>query len=133
MRHLGIILTTSLLVLLVAFQANARPDKRFDKTTNTCRILNVGQLNWDTQPWGKGAKVFKESCKSCHHRGNDKGARFLWAESKTSKGWDRVFAEKYPQCAKDGYWADLNLENQLILNDYLYRWSVNSRDLTDSC
>ena len=133
MKNCGIMFGTGLLVLLLAFQANARPDKRYDKTTETCRILNTGQTDWDSQPWGKGAKIFKQSCKSCHYRGNDKGAPFLWAESKTSRGWNRVFFKKYPKCAKQGEWAELSLDSQLILNDYLYRWSSDSRDMNDNC
>lgn len=133
MKQCGVIFGAGLLVLLLAFQANARPDKRYDKTTETCRMLNQGQNDWDSQPWGKGAQVFKQSCKSCHYRGNDKGAPFLWAESKTSKGWNRVFYKKYPKCAKQGDWAGLTIDNQLKLNDYLYRWSADSRDINDNC
>jgi hypothetical protein len=116
-----------------AFQAEARPTTRFDATTKTCRIFEDGQAEWDSNAWGEGGKVFKQVCKSCHFRGNKKDAPFLWPESKSSRGWNRVFAKKYPDCAQDGSWSDMNLNQQLKLNDYLYRFARDSEDISDNC
>jgi len=121
------------MTVLLACQAQARPKTRFDATTQTCRILNRGQLDWDSQPYGEGGKVFREFCKSCHTRDNDKGAPFLHSESKTSEGWNRVFAKRYPKCAKDGTWDALTQEQLLKVNDYLFRFALNSEGLNDSC
>ncbi len=124
----GILVVSAFCVL----EADARPDKRFDETTQTCRVLDQGQLEWDSRPWGEGGKVFKQVCKSCHTRDNDKGAPFLWVESKSSKAWNRVFFQKYPKCSKNGSWDDMTLDQQLKLNDYLFRFGENSMDLYDS-
>jgi len=103
------------------------------KITKTCRILEYGPLEWDSRPWGEGGKVFREVCKVCHTRNNDKGAPFLYAESKTPAAWNRVFAQKYPKCAQNGSWDKITLDQQLKLNDYLYRFGLNSEDFNDSC
>ena len=71
-------------------------------------------------------------CKSCHFRDNKKGAPFLWSESKSSRAWNRVFAKRYPDCAKDGSWSAMNLDQQLKLNDYLYRFARDSQDISDN-
>lgn len=126
----------ALVVLLIAapaMQAQARPQTRFDETTQTCRVLDDGQLEWESSAWGKGGKLFQNLCQSCHTRDNDKGASFLWVESKTSKAWNRVFTQKYPACAKDGSWQSMTMDDQLMLNDYLYRWAKNSQDINDNC
>src|SRR5210317_2062828 len=104
-------------VLSVPVNGEATPKKRFDEQTQTCRILDFYNSGWVSE----GSKIFSESCKNCHYRDNDKGAKFLHSESKTMKGWNRVFFKKYPQCAKDGYWADLTPDDLLKLNDYLFR------------
>ena len=118
---------------LIAVELHAAPKSRFDETTQTCRLLDDGPLEWESRPWGQGGKLFQERCKSCHSQGNSKGAPSLWVESKTSKAWNRVFFEKYPSCAKDGSWGTMTTEEQMRLNDYLYRWAKNAQDLTDSC
>ena len=129
----AIVLTVILLTVSIALQAEARPKKRYDATTKTCRILDYGPLEWDSRAWGEGGKVFQEVCKVCHTRDNDKGAPFLYTESKTPQAWNRVFAQKYPKCAKDGAWDKITLDQQLKLNDYLYRFGLNSEDVNDSC
>jgi hypothetical protein len=129
----GVIAVMVLSLMGVALQAAARPAKRFDETTQTCRIIGDGPLEWESSAWGQGGKMFKSLCQSCHSRNNDKGAPFLWVESKTSNGWNRVFTQKYPQCAKDGSWQAMTMEEQLMVNDYLYRWAKNSADLNDNC
>ncbi|MBU0681294.1 MAG: hypothetical protein KKD73_07720 [Proteobacteria bacterium] len=129
----GAIALIFVLCLGVAMQAYARPAKRFDESTKTCRVLDDGPLEWESSSWGQGGKMFKSLCQSCHHPGNDKGASFLWVESKTSKAWNRVFTQKYPQCAKDGSWQSMTMDQQLMVNDYLYRWAKNSADLNDNC
>lgn len=113
--------------------AMARPGSRFDEGTKTCRILNAPPLDWASQEYGEGGKVFKSLCKSCHAKDNQKNAPFLWVESKTSAGWNRVFTQKYPKCAQDGSWASLTPDQLLKLNDYLYRFSSDSLDLSDNC
>ena len=113
-------------VIFTAFCANASPTKRFDPTTKTCRIFN-----FDTNWWGTGSKIFKQNCKSCHYRGNDKNAPFLYTESKSPRAWNRVFYKKYPQCAKDGSW-NLELKEQLVLNDFLYKYGADTYDANDA-
>ncbi|MBC8317257.1 MAG: hypothetical protein H8E41_05085 [Desulfobulbaceae bacterium] len=104
----------------------ASPDKRFDATTNTCRIFG-----FDTAWWGEGNKTFKQNCKSCHYRNNDKGAPFLYAESKSPRAWNRVFYKKYPACAKDGSW-NIDLQQQLALNDFLYKYGADTYNAYDA-
>lgn len=132
MKH-GICALLFLLLMGQAIDAGARPEKRYDKTTDTCRLIGEGRLDWESSAWGTGGKIFKNLCQSCHSRDNDKGAPFLWVESKTSGAWNRVFSQKYPQCARDGSWQSMTLQEQLMVNDYLYRWAKNSRDLGDNC
>lgn len=115
-----------------ALSVSATPKKRYDKNTGSCRILDKGPLEWESLPWGQGGKGFKQVCKSCHSRDNDKGARYLWEESKSSKGWNRIFATMRAECAKDGSWASLSDEQLLMVNDYLYRWSSTSLSRNDS-
>ena len=109
-------------------RAEASPRKRLDERTQVCRILTFYNSGWASE----GSKIFEESCKKCHHRGNDKGATFLYSESKTMKGWNRVFFERYPKCAKDGEWANLSEEQILKLNDYLYKNAANTYDANDA-
>lgn len=133
MNRFAMSLAALLLVPAFTSQANAAPQTRYDATTQTCRVLSDGPLEWDSRPWGEGGKLFKDVCKGCHTRDNDKGAPFLWVESKTSAGWNRVFETRSPKCAKTGAWEGINLDQQMKLNDYLYRWAANSRDKNDSC
>lgn len=74
---------------------------RFDPSTQTSRAMEFGNT-WE------GYKLFQSNCKSCHFRGNDKGAQFLDTDSLTMRGWNMVFYKKYPRCAKDGSWAKLS-------------------------
>ena len=113
--------------LAFAAAAGASPQQRFDSGTKTCRVFG-----FDSGWWGTGGQIWRSKCKSCHTRDNDKGASFLYMESKSSKAWDRVFLEKYPQCAKDGEWDSLTMEETLQLNDYLYRFGANTYDPNDA-
>lgn len=106
--------------------AQASPGKRFDERTQTCRILTFYNSGWVSE----GSRIFAASCKGCHSRGNDQGAPFLYSESKTMKGWNRVFSERYPKCAKTGAWAKLGEDDLLRLNDYLYRNAASTYDAT---
>lgn len=129
---------TSVAILFVislgpVLTAEARPEFRFDQKSETCRNLKDGQLEWDSRGYGEGGTSFKNLCQACHARDNDHGAPFLWSESKTSAAWNRVFTERYPDCAKDGSWNSLTAEQLLKVNDYLYRFSENSRDTFDNC
>lgn len=122
-----------LLLISVAFvaPAMASPGHRYDYTTKSCRNFSDGQTEWDSRPWGEGGKVFRQVCKKCHFRGNKEGAKFLHVESKTSKAWNRVFAEHRVKCAKEGAWDGITLEQQLKLNDYLFRFAAWSQDAFD--
>ena len=129
----GVIALVVLLLVGVAIQAYARPASRYDENTKTCRVIGDGPLEWESRAWGQGGKVFKSVCQSCHSRDNDKDAPFLWVESKNSKAWNRVFTTQYPQCAKDGSWQSMTMDDQLMVNDYHYRWAKNSADINDNC
>jgi hypothetical protein len=98
--------------------ANAESTKRYDASTKTCRKLDPDDVL-------RGYKLFKEFCKECHNRKNSQ-AKFLYNESNTPKAWDRVFFAKYPKCAKDGSWNNLHLDDQLVLNDYLYNTGADT-------
>jgi hypothetical protein len=129
MRVTAFLISTALLVVFcLPVTGQASPRKRFDEETQTCRILDFYNSGWVSE----GSKIFAESCKNCHYRENDKGAKFLYSESKTMKGWNRVFNKKYPQCAKDGYWSGLTPEDLLKINDYLFRNAANTYDPVDA-
>jgi len=120
---------------LITSLVQARPTKRLDERTGTCRLLDEGQLAWESEPWGRGGQKFKEVCQGCHFKGNDKGIPFLYAQSKMSKGWNRVFSKRRVQCAKDGSWDVLSEEDIEFINDYLYRnaaWTYDPNN-GDSC
>jgi hypothetical protein len=123
-----LIMTALLAVFCLPATGQATPKKRFDEETQTCRILDFYNSGWVSD----GSRIFAESCKNCHSRDNDKGAKFLHSESKTMKGWNRVFYKKYPQCARDGYWAKLAPDDLLKLNDYLFRNAANTYDPVDA-
>lgn len=127
MRTIGIAVLLLTLLTFVS-QAMASPESRYDATTKQCRNIADGQLEWDSRPWGAGGKAFAQVCKKCHFRGNNEGAPFLYVESKTSKGWNRVFAQRKVKCAKEGAWDGMTLDQQLKLNDYLYRFGAWSQD-----
>lgn len=133
MKKLSIAIIPIIISAAFALQANARPELRFDDNTQTCRNLKDGQLEWDSRGYGEGGQIFKELCKSCHSRGNATGAPFLWSESKTSQAWNRVFTQRYPQCAQNSSWDRVTAEQLRKVNDYLYRFSENSRDMFDNC
>jgi len=125
MQHTVRTVTFVLLALVLsAGVAFASPDKRLDAATGTWRPLNFYNAGWVS----KGAKIFKESCKSCHYKGNDQGAPFLHAESYPSKGWNRVFAERWPKCAKNGAWDKLSQDDLEQLNDFLFMNAANTYD-----
>jgi len=109
------------MALVTASVLHARPAKRLDERTQMCRIINQGQLGWDSEPWGLGNRKFQEVCKSCHSRDSDKGAPFLHAQSYVSNGWNRVFAKRRVACAKNGSWDSLSEEELQVINDFLYR------------
>ncbi|MBU0675610.1 MAG: hypothetical protein KJ950_13290 [Proteobacteria bacterium] len=133
MRNILFFILFLMITWALAQPADARPKNRLDATTKTCRVLESGPLEWASRPWGEGGKAFKEVCQGCHFKGNDRGATFLWVESKTSAAWNRVFEQKYPKCAKDGSWEVLDPEQKMRVNDYLFRWGKNSQSLGDNC
>lgn len=121
MRRRIIVLAGGLLIVVAAAVASARPAKRLDPVTQTCRVFTPATIE-------EGFHLFRSVCKSCHSRNNTAGAPFIHSESKISKAWNRVFAQRYPACAKNGSWAALTEEQLQRLNDYLY---MNSADAYD--
>lgn len=120
--HRGIMAAIAgLLIMLVATAVSARPDKRPDPVTKTCRIFTPEAI-------AEGAQLFRSLCKGCHARDNDVGAPFLHSESKISRAWNRAFAQRYPACAQDGSWASLTDEQLRRVNDFLF---MNSADAYD--
>lgn len=118
----GIIVATGgLLLCLVAVVVSARPAKRLDPTTKTCRVFTPAAID-------EGRQLFQSVCKSCHSRDNKVGAHFLHSESLISRAWNRVFAKRYPACAKDGSWASLGDEQLRRVNDFLFMNSADSYD-----
>ena len=113
--------TVCIVTMMFVSSLHARPGERFDERTQMCRIINQGTLGWESEPWGLGNKKFQEVCKNCHSRDNDKDAPFLHAKSFVSEGWNRVFAKRRVQCAKDGSWDGLTEEELQVVNDFLYR------------
>ncbi|MFA7348172.1 MAG: hypothetical protein WCZ86_10455 [Desulfurivibrionaceae bacterium] len=94
---------------------------RFDPATQTSRAMEF-KNTFD------GHKLFKSNCKSCHYRGNDKGARYMNEDARTMRGWNVVFFRKNVRCAKDGAWAKLSAEELTNLNDYLYSVAYDTWD-----
>ena len=127
-KKIGLFMVGVALIAGVA-EVNAWPGKRFDSTTNTCRSIGSGKLEWESRPWGTGGRGFDRVCKSCHYRDNDKGVPFLYVESKCSKAWNRIFAQKKVKCAQDGSWDSLSMDELLKVNDYLYRFAKGSQDI----
>ncbi len=114
-----------LLCLGLAAVVSASPTKRYDPATKSCRFFTQQTL------W-KGYQGFRNFCKTCHYKGNDKGAKFLHTESKTMKGWNRVFSTRYPQCAKNGTWDKLQPQDLQFINDYLYKKAADTYDPYDA-
>lgn len=112
-----------LAVLIYSMPAYAKPVTRFDAASNTCRVLSEGPLYWESYAFGEGGKTFKAKCQNCHNSRNDKGAHFLWSESKNQDAWNRVFATRYPKCAQDGSWDGISEEQLRRVNDYLWRFA----------
>lgn len=94
---------------------------RFDPATMSSRALEYKNTL-------AGYKLFRSNCKSCHYRGNDKGAQFLDTDSRTMRGWNAVFFKKNVRCAKDGTWAKLSSEELTYVNDYLYSKAYDTWD-----
>jgi len=121
MRKFGLAVFVLMFMSVVSSSAFAKPEKRFDQESYTMRELTFDNLR-------VGYKVFREVCKSCHSRGNDKGARFLHTESKTMRAWNRVFSERYPKCAANGAWKSISNDDLAKLNDYLFANAVDTVD-----
>jgi len=94
---------------------------RFDLVTQSSRAMEFKNL------WA-GYKLFQGNCKSCHFRGNEKGAKFLDTDSRTMRGWNTLFYKKNVQCAKDGSWDNLSPEELLVINDYLFSKAYDTWD-----
>jgi len=134
-KPIRVFLAAVLTGVILAPTVQARPTKRIDEKTQMCRLIGEGRLDWESEPWGLGGRKFQEVCKSCHYRGNDKGAPFLHDESYTSEGWNSIFASRRVKCARDGSWSALTEEEIQLVNDYLYRngaWTYDP-NTADSC
>ncbi|MFA7383054.1 MAG: hypothetical protein WC001_06355 [Desulfurivibrionaceae bacterium] len=94
---------------------------RFDPITQSSRALEFKNTM-------AGYKLYQSNCKSCHFRGNDKGANFLDTESRTMRGWNILFYKKNVRCAHDGSWAKLSPDELLVINDYLYSKAYDTWD-----
>ena len=98
------VLTACLVTLLVTgwgLSASAGETAyRFDPVSQKSRPL----IFTSTYP---GFVVFKEKCKSCHIKDNDKGAPFLHTEPKTERAWRRVFLKKYRQKVPKMEWIGI--------------------------
>ncbi len=134
MCKMTVVLVACLLALAWTINGvQARPGTRYDEGTKMCRIINEhGELDWDSDHWGIGARKFKEVCKSCHTKNNDQGAPFLYMESYGSEGWNNVFAKRRIKCKLDGSWNVLSKEELLLVNDYLYRNGNDTYDPNDA-
>ncbi len=122
-------------LLLITTVLQARPGKRYDPGTKMCRIINDGKLDWESEAWGTGGKKFRQVCKSCHTKQNNKGAPFLYTESHMPKGWNQIIFKRRVKCARDGSWDVLSKEELQMVNDYLYRngdWTYDPND-ADTC
>lgn len=132
MNKITIFLLSCIVSIAVISTVQARPNKRYDEGTKSCRILNNGALDWESDHWGIGAQKFKEVCKSCHTRNNKSGAPFLYMESYSSTGWNNVFAKRRKKCARDGSWDVLSKNELTLVNDYLYRNANDTYDPNDA-
>jgi cytochrome c len=94
---------------------------RFDPATQTSRALEF-KNTYD------GYRLYKSNCKSCHFRGNERGARYMNEDSRTMKGWNTLFFKKNVRCARDGSWAKLSPEELMDINDYLYSTAYDTWD-----
>jgi mono/diheme cytochrome c family protein len=94
---------------------------RFDPATQTSRAMEF-KNTFD------GHKLYKSNCKSCHYRGNDKGAQYMNEDSRTMRGWNIVFFRKNVRCAQEGAWAKLSAEELTYVNDYLYSTAYDTWD-----
>jgi hypothetical protein len=121
MRKRIMVAAGGMCLVMAAGLASARPAKRLDPQTETCRVFTPGTIE-------EGARLFRSVCKSCHSRENVVGAPFLHSESKISRAWNRIFFKRYPGCAKDGAWASLTDEQLRRVNDFLYMNSADSYD-----
>ncbi|NOX24534.1 MAG: hypothetical protein GXP59_00115 [Deltaproteobacteria bacterium] len=124
MKRLAIVLIGGFFLLNWVMPAAASPTKRCDEVTKTCRIFTHASL-WE------GYNLFRNDCKKCHYQGSKK-AKFLYTESKVRKGWNRVFDERYPACAKDGSWGKLTAEQIARVNDYLFKNAADTYDPYDA-
>jgi len=133
MRNSVIVAVFIFCSLVYAVQSiEARPGKRYDERTQMCRFIADGQLDWESEPWGLGGIKFREVCKNCHTRNNDKGAPFIHNESYSSAGWNSIFAKRRKKCARDGAWDILSEEELQMVNDYLYRNGNDTYDPNDA-
>lgn len=122
MNRFALVAVLALSVVMTSTLTLAGPTKRFDPVTATLRPLTFSNLR-------DGYRLFQEDCKRCHYRGNDQGAKFLYSESKTMRAWNRVFLQRYPQCAKTGAWSSVSKEDLSRLNDYLFANAVDTIDV----
>ncbi len=61
MKQFFIVMICVFAVGVTSLSVSARPKKRFDETTGTCRVLNVGPLEWESLPWARAVRVSNRS------------------------------------------------------------------------
>ncbi len=132
MNRTIIFLFVCIVSIAIIGSVQARPGKRYDDGTKTCRIIDSGTLDWESDHWGTGAAKFKAVCKGCHARDSKSGAPFLYMESYGSEGWNNVFAKRTKKCAQDGSWDVLTKNELILVNDYLYRNANDTYDPNDA-
>ncbi len=122
-KNLSIILIMAVTTACGAALSFARPIQRFDSQTQASRDLEFKNIR-------AGYEIFRNFCKSCHNRKSE-SASFLHAESRTMKGWNKVFERKWVKCAREGFWQKLTNDDLLKVNDYLYYYAYDSYDPYD--
>ena len=87
MRKRFLLVAVAASLAMLATVVWARPAKRLDPGTQTCRVFTPGTIE-------EGRQLFKSVCKTCHSRGNAVGAPFMHSESKISRAWNRIFEKR---------------------------------------
>ena len=126
------VLVCTLPLVAQAAQASDKVETKHCKYRRITAALSNGELGDEALWWQDGNKKFKKNCMNCHRRKNDVGASFLHVESRTQSGWDKVFVERYPQCAQDGSWDSLTEKELRDINDYLCRYAYGTAGVYES-
>lgn len=120
-KILAMVLAIGISAMFGLAAAQAKPSKRCDLRTHSCRLLTFRDLR-------QGYHLFRHTCKTCHHHHDRQGAGFLYTGSFSMEGWNQIFASRYPKCARDGSWNKFSQEQLEKVNDYLFAnaWDANN-------